>query len=222
MLKRILMGIFTVFSINQALAQSSFEQNCSKNLQIQPVHVVATEYNAKIDTSLSIKDLTSIKDGVYTVPGVDYSKMHSLGLTVSESLFDIQYGVSKYTEGPKECFRPRFEIYLKLKPQTMYIASELKEKSCLFKETSEHEYKHSQFNQDALYTLRDELTPWLRQYMPDKVYYQSSAQWLSSVRADVATKILPYIKSRYKELSDKLNSQLDTPQEYARLSTVCN
>lgn len=217
-----LLFLFSAFAgINYAKAQTSFEENCAKNLQPQAIRVIITDYNAKINTSYSIKELTSVRDVGYKVPGVDYEKSHSLGLTVSESLFDIQYGASKYSEGQRECFRPKFEIYLKLKPQTMYIASDLKENSCLFRETYEHEYKHSQFNQKALEMLKDELTPWLSQYIPDKVHYQSSSQWINAVRQDVANKILPHIKSRYQEISNTLNSSLDTAAEYSRLSNVC-
>lgn len=222
MLKKILLVCVTFgISLSNALAQSSFEQECEKNLQLQVVGVSVSSYEANVNTSLTIKELTAIKQGVYVVPGVDYSKSHSLGLTSSESLFDIQYGVSKLTKGSKECFSPKFEVYLKLKPQTMYIASDLQKDSCLFKEVTEHEYKHSQLNQLALEKLKEELTFWVRQYIPKKIYYENSTVWLTNLRSDISSKILPYIKSRHANLTTELAATLDNPTEYARLSSVC-
>lgn len=195
-------------------ADNNFEQACIKNLKVPVAAINIKPSFLQYDFSKTTSQLAGLSK--------NKSENTQLGLTEAQASFEANYQISNYEQSGNKCFTVSFEITLSVTPQKIYIANEIDKTSCLFKEVLDHELKHATYNQKVLEDLRDELTSWVNGYLPNKIYYQDYSKWLAILRADVNSKILPYIKAQYDKRTNELHKALDTDTEYTRLANVCD
>jgi hypothetical protein len=193
---------------------ATFEEECNARLP-KSVFAVQTEPSAiKYDFSQSAKELTA-KHSYHGKHGT------TLGLTETKIKVESQWAWQLLTEaGGSTCLRPSALIFVSVNPQTVYIAKEFSPGSCAFKEIAQHELRHVSANQKQMEQIADKYQRILAQHFGQNVLYGSDTALKRQIEDSFKHYWIPKISEELQKVSF-LHQQIDTPQEYARNSTLC-
>jgi len=208
-----LCGLATACGDGNPLA--SFETRCAK---LPPTHfeVVAVPVTVERDDSQSIAALTAKS-------GSPLATQRTLGLTsaVFGQSTDIQLNVLDDRRGSRACSTPRVRVELSMQPVTVFVASELPAQSCQHEVTLSHEMKHVEVFREALELAARELERdfpaaigvELRQARNPSELQQRFVMLVRNYLAE-------FMRDRQRML-DEAQAAVDSPEEYARVSTAC-
>ena len=194
---------------------ASFGARCAK---LPPTHfeVVAVPLTFERDDSQSIAALTQ-KGGA----ALGMHRTFGLTTAVFRQNTDIQLNVVDDRGSSSACGIPRVRIELSMQPVIVYVASELAGQPCQHDVTLSHEMKHVEVFREALELAARDLARdfplaigvELRQARnPDEL----QQRFVVSVRNYLAR----FMRERERVL-DESQSAVDSPEEYARVSTAC-
>ena len=155
--------------------------------------------------------------------GSAHATHQTFGLTTARfgQSTDIQLNVVDGRGGWRACGMPRVRIELSMQPVTVFIASELTAQPCQHDVTLSHEMKHVEVFRQALeFAARD-----LEREFPVAIAIElRQAKDPSELQQRFVVSVRNYLAQFMQErerMLDHSQAAVDSPEEYARLSTTC-
>lgn len=213
-MKRLLL-LAGLLAAGGAAARTPFEARCEEGIGARIARLTASDEGYVINHSTSFKRLTNMKlgEGSYT---------YVLGLTRAESRVSIRLD-GKLLSDPQsgqECIAPQIDVYLSYVPITVYVGREFPVNSCSYQEILAHEMRHLKAYLDNLSKVESVVRAALNQRFGARPIYAPIGQAKRLLAREIDGEWLPFIRKQL-DLVSKLHTEIDTQQEYARLSRVC-
>ena len=194
---------------------AAFGTRCAK---LPPTHfeVVTVPLTFERDDSQSIAALTAKR-------GSALATHRTFGLTtaVFGHNTDIQLNVVDDRRDSLACGIPRVRIELTMQAVTVYVASELAVQPCPHDVTLSHEMKHVEVLREALELAARDLT----RDFPVAISVQlRSATNPSELQQRFVVSVRDYLAQFMRDrqrMLDESQAAVDSPEEYARVSTAC-
>ena len=193
-------------------AAASFQSRCENNAAGSAAVVEAVDNGWSVNNSLSYKALTALKGA---------GRGQVLGLTRAEShtAIGLRGKLLQDLRGGQECIAPTVLVKLSYAPIVIYIASEFAPGSCAYDEILAHEMRHLKVYLEHL--VRAALD---RRFAGGaeraKPLYAPAGQARARLDEEMQRRWMPFIKHAMAQ-AEILQTPIDSPQEYARLSKVC-
>ena len=174
----------------------------------------------RIDHTKSALELVALSDDEMR----SNEELIPAGVTTFEVKWSNSSIINTWTENDETCAQiSRYELGMRISELTIYIASEVPVDSCAYREVIEHENKHV----DVAYKMLDDILPVTEGYIRDFLAYQGviKGQTKEEVSRKLQVGIGDYsrgLKESFIGVSKKLQMQIDSDEEYERLSKVCN
>lgn len=199
-----------------AAARTPFQIRCEDQISKTVTVLTAQQNGYSIDTHLPYRALTAMKGGARANTFV-------LGLTKTESRVQIgQAGrILQDRASGYECITPQISVKLYYAPVVIYIGSEFAPDSCAYREILQHEQRHLKAYLDHLPKVEGVVQRALLRRFQDRPLYAPRGMAQPALTREIHTGWLPYIKAEMAKV-DVVQAAIDAPQEYARLSKVCN
>ncbi|MGB9109782.1 MAG: hypothetical protein WCC39_13950, partial [Telluria sp.] len=145
-----------------------------------------------------------------------------LGLTRAESrvAISVEGALVASPDTPEECLLPRIAVSLSYPPIVIYVGREFAPGSCAYREILAHEMRHLNAYRDFLPKVERTVGATLGRRFDDRPVYAARGQSLRQVQAELDGRWMPFIKREMAQAKG-LQSAIDSPAEYARLSKVC-
>lgn len=197
-------------------ARTPFQIRCEDSIS-KTVSVLSAQQNGyTIDNHLSYRSLTVMKGSVRGNSVV-------LGITRTESKVKIglsgpilQDPVSGY-----ECVAPQIKVSLYYVPVVIFVGREFEPGTCIYQEVLNHELRHLQAYMGHLPKVELVVREALAKRFEAKPLYAPSGTAMSALEHEIDSGWLPFIKAEMQKVEAQ-QAQIDTPEEYERLSKVCN
>jgi hypothetical protein len=196
-------------------ARTLFQVRCEETMD-KPVSVLTTrESGYTVDNSRSYKSLTAMK-------GNAPANAYVLGLTRTESRMQISSGGPMLSDpfSGYECIAPKIEVELYYTPIVIYVGSEFAPGTCAYQEILAHEMRHLKTYLDYLPKVELVVRKALSNRFDNKPLYAQRGQAASLLQREIDTGWMPWMKREMIKVETQ-QAQIDTPQEYMRLSRVC-
>jgi len=220
MIRRLLAaGLIIVASASPALSR---ELVCSRAAPKITVVVRTTE--PTIDETQTRGQLTEQSRHLLT------GNAHTLGLYNAVWRMSAQRQLGTLTESnvpqPRACIRlDQVEVTIEIDTRMIFLAKELNPGSCRHAAVLEHERKHQAVDDDVLRRH----TPWLRELLARELAGLFTpkpirARDLNASQTRFVAESDRVINSAWKSINDereRLQREVDTPDEYARVNTAC-
>lgn len=212
---KLLLLALLLLSSTLAGARTAFQARCEDTLgQADPVFSVQ-QPTYRIDNTLSYRSLTTMK-------GPAPAGSYVLGLTRTESQVAISVG-GRVLHDPQtryECLAPRLRVSLFYVPIVIYVGREFAPGTCAYKEILAHEMRHLKTYLDHLPKVESVVRNGIAVRFGGQPMYAPAGQARALLQRELNSQWMPYIK-REMAKAEALQAAIDTPQEYARLSKVC-
>lgn len=191
-------------------------EQCESRLKPTEIRVSSEPSKITYDFTRSVQELTqesgSAKRGQST-----------LGLTKVSFQTSLRYSGNYLVDQPtrKACMRPVVSVKLTVSPQTVFVAREFPQGTCMFNEVAQHELRHVQANQDAVEGAADALQAEMARHYGNRIFMGPQAELQRQLEEEMGRRWMPWAQAEL-ERRRKVHEQIDSPQEYARLGQVCN
>ena len=208
-------GLALLAASGLASARTAFEADCDDAAHEAGATISTRASGWRIDNTVSYRDLTRMKR-----PGVRNG--YVLGLTRTESRVAIQVDGSLLAspDGRTECVMPRIAVFLYYQPIVVYVGREFEPDSCAYREILAHEMRHLKSYLDYLPKVEERVRARLGGRVAGKPLYARTGESRMLLQREIDRNWMPYIKGEMGRV-EKLQAAIDSPQEYARLSKVC-
>jgi hypothetical protein len=209
------LGLALLAACSVASARTSFEAACEDAAGDAGATFSTRESGWRIDNTVSYRDLTRMKR-----PGVRNG--YVLGLTRTESRVAIQVDGTFLAapDGRAECVMPRITVRLYYQPIVVYVGREFEPESCAYREILAHEMRHLKSYLDYLPKVEERVRARLGGRFSGKPLYARTGESRMLLQREIDRNWMPYIKGEMGRV-EQLQATIDSPQEYARLSKVC-
>ena len=194
---------------------ASFESRCAQ-LPRARFDVVQVPVSYREDGSQSIAALTRRS-------GTPPATHRTVGLTTATIGYQAQIELRAVSDsrGGRACGTPNVHVELSLQPMTIYIAHELADNRCERESTLEHELKHVAVHREAL----EEASAELREALPAAIGVELRTAWSQAeleriLNLKVRNYLSEFIEGRHRLLRER-QAEVDSPDEYQRLTTLC-
>jgi hypothetical protein len=189
---------------------------CEKSLP--PTEIVVTAQPAPV-TEVNNEDIRTL-----TATQQSFSKGHfTMGLTTEAYSLSVttMLNTLKMPNGTVSCVRPSLHVTLSEPYHKVSIAREFAPGTCIFNEIRTHEYRHVAVHQNSLEWARGIIEQEMKSQFGNRIYYGDPQQYKQQIDDAVNTYWLPRAQQLHAEV-EKQQLEIDTPEEYARLSQVCD
>ncbi len=146
--------------------------------------------------------------------------------TIEDSI-RIQLGyVANYTDETACLSYSQIEVLMRIKP-TVYIAKEHQPGTCMHEAIKEHELKHVRVDREIVNEYLEVIGGALRENLKDKGYIvgpmpiKKTSAMKQAMQNRVTSVIKPYVIAMQQERLSR-QQQIDTLEEYERVSTACD
>lgn len=194
---------------------ASFETRCAK---LPPTHfkVVAVPLTLERDDSQNIEALTAKS-------GSALATHRTMGLTtvVFGQSADINLNVVDDRRGSRACGTPQLRVELSMQPVTVFVASELATESCQHDVTLSHEMKHVEVFRQALDSAARDLERDLPEAIGAELRRAKNPGELQQRFVVSVRDYLAQFMGERQRLLDEEQAEVDSPEEYARVSNAC-
>jgi hypothetical protein len=195
---------------------AGFEARCEASLPPTKIDVVTAPIEYAINHSRSWRELTAIDSE--TAPS-----MRAVGLTnanVSDRISIETTGVEDSSTG-RVCVRPAVRVDLAATPMTVYIAREIAGDACRERAALEHERKHVAVYREELAHIAADVRAALKAAYGNRVlYYRSRAEAKRETETAINAKVGPLMDRIARQIKAR-QREIDSPEEYARVSAAC-
>lgn len=192
-----------------------FEARCSFSLEPTTVDVEVVPVEFSVDSSKSVAQITALYPPEY--PGA------VLGITKANLRKELSFdnaGMEQRGSG-RLCTRPHVKVLLSFTPMQVLIASDFPTNSCKFNEIYTHEMRHVNAYTDYLPKVAADVKKQLESALgPDVHYFKDKAEAHATLETLLNSMWMPYLTAKM-ELVEQEQAQIDTFEEYERLSKVC-
>jgi hypothetical protein len=194
---------------------ASFETRCAK-LALSRFEVVAVPVTFERDDTQPIAALT-VKSGS------TLATHRTIGLTtaVFGQSTDIELHSVDDRRGARSCGTPRVHVELSMQPVTVFVARELVEAPCQREITLSHEMKHVEVFREVLDEAAQDLERELPESIGTELRRATSPEELQQRLIIAVRDYLALFLHERQRLLDERQAQVDSPEEYARVSTAC-
>jgi hypothetical protein len=188
---------------------------CENTLDRTTATMSARSNGFTIDNTKSYRALREMQTGAP-------SDAEVLGMTVAKSRIEFDQSGRTLTNwfSGQECMAPRITVNLYYIPIVIYISREFSPGSCVYDEILAHEMRHLNAYLEHLPKVEATVRKSLTNRFDSKPLFARSGQLRVALQREINDGWLPYIKRELVTV-EKQQDQIDTPQEYARLSRVC-
>lgn len=142
------------------------------------------------------------------------------GLTTAKSNARVELAVHAMRVPGGVCVRPQFLVALSYAPVTVDLVREIPPGSCKYREILAHELRHVGALRAHLLVAKHEMDTTLTQRFSGRVFRFESIAQATSRLEDVQNELLAQSQAALDAVSADQNA-IDTPEEYTRLSHVC-
>lgn len=214
-MKRLWAAAALLASAGAAAAQSPFEARCESGIGASAAHLSASDQGYTINNTVSYQRLTGMRP-----PAAGRS--YVLGLTRAESRVSIQLDAKLLVDpqSGRECIAPQIDVRLSYIPITIYVGREFPPGSCSYQEILAHEMRHLNAYLNHLSKVESVVRAALDQRFAARPVYAPIGQAKAMLAREIDREWMPYIKNELDRV-EQLQTEIDSPQEYARLSRVC-
>ena len=189
---------------------ASFETRCGK---LPPTHlkVVAVPLTFERDDSLTAKR------------GSALATHRANGLTAAAFGYsaDIELNAVDDRRGSRTCGMPRLRVELSMQPVTVFVASELATGSCQHDVTLLHEMKHVEVLRQTLDRAARDLERDLPEEIGAELRHAKNPEELQQHFVVSVRDYLAQFMGERQRLLDEAQADVDSPEEYARVSNAC-
>jgi len=194
---------------------ASFETRCGK-LALSRFEVVAVPLTFERDDTQPIAALT-VKSGS------TIARHSAIGLTtaVFGQSTDIELHSVDDRRGARACGTPRVRVELSMQPVMVYVARELVEAPCQHEITLSHEMKHVEVFREVLDEAAQDLERELPESIGTELRRATSPDELQQRLIVAIRDYLAQFMQARQRLLDERQAKVDSPEEYARVSTAC-
>lgn len=202
-------------------APAAAELACPKD---QPVVTLELrEVQPTIDRSMPRAELTAMS-------GATSENTHTLGMYGAtwtiQSQSQLQYMKEQGNRRPRGCvWLSSVKLTVAIDPRLIRIARELRPDSCRYRSVMEHERKHQAVDDDVLARrlpwLRDHLAGALKGMRTDRPRPVGELEALGGKMVENTTKTVTAAWQQLVDERDRLQREVDTPQEYERVRLQC-
>lgn len=211
-----ILALSLLAAAGQAQARTPFQIRCEDELG-KTISVLTAQQNGySIDTHLSYQALTAMK-------GAARANSYVLGLTRTESRFAVQLDGAMLQDPVSgyECVAPRIAVKLYYAPIVIYVGREFPPGSCAYEAILAHEMRHLQAYLDHLPKAERVVREALAKRFEARPLYAPKGSARAALAREIDSGWMPYIKAEMGKVEAR-QSAIDSPQEYARLSKVCD
>lgn len=204
-----------LYADSAAAARTLFQVRCEETIS-RPISVLTASQNGySVDNTRSYRSLTAMK-------GNAPANAYVLGLTRTESRMSISSGGPMLTDplSGYECIAPKIEVKLYYTPIVIYVGSEFAPGTCAYQEILAHEMRHLKTYLDYLPKVELVVRKALSNRFDNKPLYARRGEAASLLQREIDTGWMPWMKREMMKVEAQ-QAQIDTPQEYMRLSRVC-
>lgn len=196
-------------------ARTAFQARCEDTMARTAPVLTATQNGYTIDNTLSYKSLTLMK-------GARPANHYVLGLTRLESRVRIGLDGALQSDPASgyECVAPQVEVSLSYIPIVIFIGREFRPGSCAYNEILAHEMRHLDAYLAHLPKVESTVRSALARRFDTRPLYAPAGRARSLLAQEIDSAWMPYIKGELAK-AEAVQAAIDTPQEYARLSKVC-
>jgi hypothetical protein len=186
-----------------------------------PVNVTPIFEEPKVDLSVDMLGIRRLTND--TAHGI--GENIPLGITRYRPFVEFRVPVKTTTfpDGTSCAEIERADVTIGYKEVTIYIANDVPQGTCGFDEIMAHEHKHIAVNrqilQDYVPIIRDSLRDYLR---TNGVFYEQDHDFALHLLHEKIQDILNQLGGQMVQDNVTRQRQVDTPQEYRRLSDACN
>lgn len=211
----LLLLLATLLAAPQACARSAFQARCEDAAANAVASFSSHDSGWRIDNSLSYRTLTRMKRPRVTSGYV-------LGLTRTESHVTVEVDGSMFDDpaSGQECVLPRIAVTLSYQPIVVYIGHEFAPDSCAYREILAHEMRHLKSYLDYLPIVEDRVRVQFADRYRGRPLYARTGQARGLLQRELDLNWLPTIRGEMARI-ERMQAAIDSPQEYARLSKVC-
>jgi hypothetical protein len=194
---------------------------CPKDRTV--VTLELNEIQPTIDRSITRAELTALS-------GAQRGDTHTLGMYGAtwtiRSQSQLQYLKEQGTPRPRGCvWLESVKLTVSIDPRLIRIARELRPDSCRYRSVLEHERKHQAVDDDVLARrlpwLRDHLAGALKGMRTDKPRPVGELDAIGAKLVENATRTVTAAWQQLVDERDRLQREVDTPQEYERVRLQC-
>ena len=216
--------LFLVAFCIDAQAQSAspaFVAYCQQNLDPTSIRVSVTPSSMVYRSDATVNEL-SAQSAREPSLSASHGRHVTLGLTESKfytrATFSGRVIEDRLTK--TACMRPSIDIDISVGPQTISIAREFQQGTCSFNAIMEHELRHARTNQSIAESIGNRLRQAIGQAYGQQIFYGDASSLQSGINQNIESEWLAWA-SREAEDGNVLHAQIDSPEEYARMRTVC-
>jgi hypothetical protein len=202
----------------------TFVSACEQKFPTAEVIFNFRDVDVEEDYRESIKSLTA---SARKSNSIHSGARHVLGLTTYKLSWGLDASVEslQLRELDVACARPTIKIDLEVLYHKVHIAKEFARNSCEYNFVRDHEYKHVNINKDNMRRHSKELIAAFNKQFSNRIIYGSIAKVNKEVQTTMDKKWIPFVKKTTEKMeaeSNKRHKVLDSPEEYAKGSTVCS
>jgi hypothetical protein len=212
----LLAGCDATQSVAARAGIAGFEARCEASLPPTRIDVSAAPVAYATDRTKSWRELTAM--GGDATP-----TMRAVGLTmasVSDKVSLETAGIEDASTG-RVCVRPSIRVELSAMPMTVYIGREIAGDECRAGAALEHERKHVAVYREELAHIATDVRATLRAAYGNRVlYYKSRAEAKRSTDAEISAALGPLLDRIAGQIKAR-QREIDSPEEYARVSAGC-
>lgn len=147
-----------------------------------------------------------------------------LGLTRGTAIAQFETSIPSYVDrtGRWECASPQITVSYGFNPMTISVAREFPEGSCAYQEIYQHELRHVSAYLTHLASIEKDLAETLaKRFNTGEPWRAPAGQTNARLQQELKERWLPYIQREINR-GDEAQAQIDTAEEYARVSNACS
>lgn len=196
-------------------ARTPFQARCEDTIAKASTTLVARQAGYVVDNTRSLRQLTGMKG-----PGTRRGTVLGLTRTESHVTIDATGSILHDRDSSYECISPHVVVKLWYSPITVYIAREFGPGTCPYREVLTHEMRHVRLYTEHMQQVARSVREAMAERFAGKPLYAPRGQSNAMLGREIDARWIPYIKAELARI-EPVHDSLDSHEEYARLSKVC-
>jgi hypothetical protein len=196
-------------------ARTPFQARCEDTIARPTTELVARQAGYVVDNTKSFHQLTGLKG-----PGTRRGFVLGLTRTESHVTIDATGSILHDRDSSYECISPHILVNLWYSSITVYISREFGPGTCPYREVLIHEMRHVRLYTGHMEQVARTVRAALAARFGDKPMYAPRGQSNAMLGREIDVRWIPYIKAELAKV-EPVHESIDSAEEYARLSKVC-
>lgn len=194
---------------------AAFALRCAALPAAQP-EAAAVPATPLFDDTRSLAELTDMYERAT-------GQHQTMGLTQTHLAYSTRLAANGMRDGERSvCMRVKVQVDITLAPMTVFVARELAGDPCRHAAVLGHEMRHVEVHAAFLRDAADRLAARLLAADTGRVRHAASPQSLQDDAAGEIAAIVGAAQDEDRALLAELHRTIDTPEEYARVSGLCD